>query len=157
MKGFTRMSKFNSAAATHQTTNLAGGTAYAMTPELELVSALLTSFLEDKFYQSGQNRQAALVDAFKRVDPLFGAKAALYARNEFGMRSVSHVVAGEIAATVKGQEWTKRFFDKIVRRPDDMTEILSYYYANHGKNEPQALRKGFAMAFGRFDEYQLAK
>jgi 60 kDa SS-A/Ro ribonucleoprotein len=152
------MSRFNSSAATqHKTTNLAGGSAHTMTPELELVSALLTSFLEDKFYQSGKGRQKAIIEAFKKVDPLFAAKSAIYARNEFGMRSVSHVVAGEIAGTVKGEQWTKRFFDKIVHRPDDMTEILSYYYANYSKNEPQALRKGFAKAFGRFDEYQLAK
>lgn len=152
------MAKFNtSSAATHKTTNKAGGSAYAMTPELELVSSLLTSFLEDKFYESGKDRQKAIIASFKKVDPLFAAKAAIYARNEFGMRSVSHVVAGEIAGTVKGEQWTKRFFDKIVRRPDDMTEIMAYYYANYSKNEPQALRKGFAAAFGRFDEYQLAK
>lgn len=152
------MSRFNTSEATRNaTTNLAGGSAYTQTPELELVSALLTSFLEDKFYQSGTDRMDAIINAFTKVDPLFAGKAAIYARNEFGMRSVTHVVAGEIASQVKGEEWTKRFFDKIVRRPDDMTEILAYYYANHGKNEPAAMRKGFASAFERFDEYQLAK
>lgn len=152
------MAKFNqSAANTHKTTNLAGGSAYKITPELELVSALLTSFLEDKYYQSGNERIDAIVQAIGKVNPLFAAQAAIYARTEFGMRSVSHVAAGVIAGTVKGQEWTKRFFDKIVYRPDDMMEILSYYYANYGKNEPHALRKGFAAALGRFDAYQLGK
>jgi 60 kDa SS-A/Ro ribonucleoprotein len=152
------MAKFNtSAASANRVTNVAGGSAYKMTPELELVSALLTSFLEDKFYQKGSDRITAIKDAITKVDPLFAAKAAVYARTEFGMRSVSHVAAAEIAATVKGEQWTKRFFDRVVFRPDDMTEILSYYYANYGKNEPQAMRKGFAKAFERFDEYQLAK
>lgn len=152
------MAKFNTpATATHHTTNLAGGSAYTMTPELELVSTLLTSFLEDKFYQSGDARIAQITEAIKKVDPLFAAKAAIFARREFGMRSVTHVVAGEIAGTVKGEQWTKRFFDRVVNRPDDMMEILSYYYAHFGKNEPAALRKGFATAFERFDEYQLAK
>lgn len=153
------MSRFNdSSAATYKTTNKAGGSAYKMTPELELVSTLLTSFLEDKFYQSGSSRITQIKDAFKKVDPLFAAKASIYARNEFGMRSVSHVIAAEIAKTVKGEQWTKRYFDKIVHRPDDMMEILSCYYGrkkNH--NEPAALKKGFASAFSRFDEYQLAK
>jgi 60 kDa SS-A/Ro ribonucleoprotein len=154
----TLMARFNTAsAATHKTTNLAGGDAYKVTPELELVSALLTSFLEDKFYQSGADRQKTITEAFAKVDPHFAAQAAIYARNEFGMRSVSHVVAGEIAGKVKGEQWTKRFFDRVIRRPDDMTEILSYYYANYGKKEPAALRKGFAEALGRFDAYQLAK
>lgn len=152
------MTRFNTSAAnTRRTTNLAGGSAHTQTPELTLVSALLTSFLEDKFYQSGKGRMKTIIDAFANVDPLFAAKAAIYARNEFGMRSVSHVVAGQIAGTVKGEQWTKDFFNAIVHRPDDMTEILAYYYANFGKNEPQALRKGFATALDRFDEYQLAK
>jgi len=152
------MSKFNNSAAnTNKTVNLAGGEAFVMTPELELVSALLTSFLEDKYYETGEKRQTRIEELVKKVDPLFAAKASIFARTEFGMRSVSHVVAGVIASTVKGQEWTKRYFDKVVYRPDDMMEILSYYYANFGKNEPKALRKGFAKAFERFDEYQLAK
>lgn len=152
------MGRFNEpSAATHKTTNLAGGSAYKMTPELELVSSLLTSFLEDKFYEKGKKRQTNIVAQVKAVDPLFAAKASIYARNEFGMRSVSHVVAAELGATVKGEQWTKRYFDKVVRRPDDMLEILSLYRASGHKNEPAALKKGFATALGRFDEYQLAK
>src|ERR1700753_1200814 len=122
------MSRFNdTSAATHKTTNLAGGSAYKMTPELELVSSLLTSFLEDKFYESGKKRQTNIVKQVQAVDPLFAAKAAIYARNEFVRRSASHVVAAEMAATVKGEQWTKRFFDKVVHRPDDMLEILALY------------------------------
>lgn len=152
------MAKFNQSAATnHKTTNLAGGESFTMTPELELVSALLTSFLEDKYYESGEKRQTRIEELVEKVDPLFAAKASIFARTEFGMRSVSHVVAGQIAGTVKGEEWTKRYFDKVVYRPDDMMEILSYYYSNYGKTEPNALKKGFAKAFERFDEYQLAK
>lgn len=152
------MSKFNtSTATTSKTTNLAGGEGFKMTPELELVSALLTSFLEDKYYESGEKRQTRIEDLIAKVDPLFAAKASIFARTEFGMRSVSHVVAGQIAGTVKGEEWTKRYFDKVVYRPDDMMEILSYYYSNFGKNEPNALKKGFAKALENFDEYQLAK
>lgn len=152
------MSRFNgTSAATHKTTNIAGGSAYKMTPELELVSSLLTSFLEDKFYQTGKQRQLNITKQVQAVDPLFAAKASIYARNEFGMRSVSHVVAADIAAHVKGEEWTKRYFDKIIHRPDDMLEILALYYGTGKKNEPAALKKGFAAALGRFDEYQLAK
>ena len=80
------------------------------------------------------------------------AKAGIYARTKFGMRSISHALAGEIAKKVKGEKWTKNFFDKIVYRPDEMTEILAYYYATNGNGkEPNALKKGFAKAFTRID------
>jgi hypothetical protein len=150
------MSKFNTAVKTTKTTNLAGGSAYELKPEVELVTALLTSFLDDKYYESGSDRQKRLVKLVDKVDPYFAAQSAIYARTQFGMRSVSHLVAGELAKKVKGAEWTKRFFDEIVYRPDDMLEIFSYY-RKLGKDEPHAMRKGFANALTRFDAYQLAK
>lgn len=137
--------------------NLAGGRAYKESDNLELVSMLLTSFMDDKFYRSEAAGREQLKRVLDMVDPEFAAKAALYARREFGMRSISHVVAAELAARVKGAQWTKTFFERIVRRPDDMFEILGYYRANIGKNEPAAMRKGFARAIEGLDEYQLAK
>lgn len=142
--------------------NLAGGKAYAESVELEFVSMLLTSFMDDKYYRTateGKTRLDELLD--KMDDKRFAAKTAIFARNEFGMRSISHVVASEIAGRVKGEEWTKSFFEKIVRRVDDMSEILTYYAKKYGKNGvhaiPNSVKKGFAKAFNSFDDYQLAK
>jgi hypothetical protein len=72
------------------------------------------------------------------------------------MRSITHVVAGEIAKKVRGARWTRSFFDKIVYRPDDMMEILGYYFQTE-KKVTNPLRDGFARALVRFDEYSLAK
>lgn len=153
------MSKFNTATVKASnktiTTNLAGGVGYTESEKLELVSIVLTSFVADQFYTSASDGMAR-VSELTKLDPYFAAKAAIYARNEFGMRSISHVVAAEIGNCAKGQKWTKGFFNKIVHRPDDMTEIVSLILA--GKNKlPNAVRKGFSDAFGRFDEYSLAK
>lgn len=139
------------------TVNLAGGEAYQESPKLELVSMLLTSFVQDQYYRSGEDGLARLRELLNEVDPVFAAKAAIYARNEFGMRTISHVVAGELAGRVKGAQWTKRFYDYVVRRPDDMTEILAYYLIQNGKPIPNSLKKGLASAFSKFDGYQLAK
>lgn len=153
------MPRFNVpvSSVTH-TDNLAGGEAFIQSPKLELASHLLTSFAQDQFYRSADDGIKRLVELVKLVDPIYAAKAAVFARDEFGMRSVSHIVAGELAASVKGQSWTQDFFDKVVIRVDDMTEILSYYTANYGKRPiPNSLKKGLAKAFSRFDAYQLAK
>ena len=151
------MSKFTTKTST-KTVNKAGGEAYKQSDKLAFVSLLLASFLKNQYYRSGEDSQKELVNLYRGLpDKLFAAKAALYARNEFGMRSVSHVVAGEVAASVKGEQWTKRFFDKIVRRPDDMMEILGYYKSAHDDKEPNSLKKGFASALQRMDDYKLAK
>ena len=59
---------------------------------------------------------------------------------------------------MKGQEWTKRFYEAVVVRPDDITEILGYYAREHGlRSLPNSLKKGLAGAVRRFDDYELAK
>ena len=152
------MSKFNTkTVGTSKTTNVAGGDAYKQTPELELVSILLTSFVQDQFYRSAGDTMNRISELLSKVNPKFAAKAAVYARNEFKMRSITHVLAGELAKHVSGQPWAKNFYKEIARRPDDMTEIVSYYLSKGNKKLPNSLKKGFAKAFDNFDAYQLAK
>lgn len=139
------------------TVNRAGGEAFSQSAERELVHILLTSFLKNGAYRSGDDTLARLQQLFAEVDPKFAAKAAIYARNEFGMRSISHALAGEIAHRVKGEQWTKDFFHQIVRRPDDMMEILAYIHGTYKKYEPNSLKKGFGAALAGMDEYQLGK
>jgi len=125
---------------------------------MELASLLLTSFVQDQFYRdAGAQIEKVRELLFSPEMNRFGAKAAVFARNEFGMRSITHVLAGEIAKNVKGEEWTKDFLSGVVRRPDDVTEILSYYLTSYGKPIPNAMKKGLGMALSRFDEYRLGK
>ena len=138
------MGKFNAVKQTKstKTVNLAGGEAYAQSAELELVSILLTSFVQDQFYKSAGDTMKTLANLLNKVDPKFAAKAAIYARNEFGMRSITHVLAVEVAKYISGKEWGKKFFSEVVRRPDDMTEIVAYYFGkNKGKALPNSLKK----------------
>lgn len=155
------MSRFNSATPTLEartrTTNKAGGEGYKSTPELELVSTMLTSFVQDKFYESQEGETARIGQLIRSVDPEFGAKAALYARDEFNMRSVSHIAAAELAPVVSGQPWAKDFYEAIVVRPDDMTEIASFASKGRKLKLSGAMKKGFANAFNKFDGYQLSR
>ncbi|MCG3203938.1 MAG: hypothetical protein KCHDKBKB_00615 [Elusimicrobia bacterium] len=150
------MTKFNS-KQTNTTVNLAGGDAYVMTPEYQFATMVLTSFVKDQYYRSESEGLEKVKELLDQISPTFAAKTAVYARQEFGMRSISHVVAAEIAKKVKGEKWTKNFYNKVVHRVDDITEILSYYISNYSKPVPNSLKRGLGMAFGKFDEYQLAK
>ena len=152
------MSRFSQQKVGTKTVNLAGGEAYQESADLELVSILLTSFVQDQFYKSASDSIDRVAELLDSVDPLFAAKAAIFARTEFGMRTITHVLAGELAKKVKNANWTKRFFDKIVYRPDDMIEIMAYYMLKYGKRPiPNSMKRGFTLAFKRFDEYQIAK
>lgn len=157
------MSKFNTTVKEPKTltTNLAGGQAYKQSNELALVSLLLTSFVNDQFYKGANDTLKDLRSLLKKVDPIFAAKAAIYARDKFGMRSISHALAGELTSYLSGSNEAKNFYDKVVVRVDDMTEIMSYYLLNKTNKDnpkfPNSLKKGFAKAFDKFDSYQLAK
>lgn len=158
------MAKFNATLPKQKTltTNLAGGKAYTQSEEMAFLSLILTSFVNDQFYRSAETS----IDELKKMvsnikDKEFMAKAAVYARDKFGMRSITHALAGEMASHLTGAEWAKNFYDKVVIRPDDMTEILSYYLANKTDKKnpkfPNSIKKGFAKAFDKFDNYQIAK
>ena len=156
--------KFNTTMPKQKTLteNLAGGQAFKQSDELALVSLLLTSFVNDQFYRSAQTTLDDLRKLSSKVkDKEFVAKAAIYARDKFGMRSITHALAGELTSQLNGAEWGKNFYDKVVVRVDDMTEILSYYLAYKTSKDnpkfPNSLKKGFAKAFDKFDGYQLAK
>ncbi len=154
--------KFNSLlkrkAREPDTLNLAGGEAHAMSEKLELATIFLTAFLEDQFYRKADPTVARIPELIAAIpDKAFVAKAALHARHGAGMRSVSHLAAVELARQVKGAAWTKRFFERLVRRPDDVTEILACHFAFHGKPVPNALKKGLGAALARFDAHQISK
>ena len=158
------MSKFNSTIKTPKslTENLAGGQAYKQSSEMALVSLLLTSFVNDQFYRDGNKSLEDLRSHIKsNKNKEFVAKSAIFARDEFGMRSITHALAGELTSEISGLEWAKSFYEKVISRVDDMTEIMSYYLNNKtDKNKPKfpsSLKKGFAKAFDKFDAYQLAK
>ncbi len=151
------MSIFNKKKNKKPVENLAGGRAYSMSPEVKLASALLTSFVQDQYYSSAKESANRLVSFAEACDPLFAAKAAVFARNEYGMRSASHLMAISLSKRVSGEAWAKGFYRKMVRRPDDMTEILAGLFATGAKSPTNAMKKGFAQAFGKFDAYQLAK
>jgi 60 kDa SS-A/Ro ribonucleoprotein len=150
------MSRFNQKSIGTKTINMAGGEAYAETPELALVSLLLTSFAKDSFYEKSNDSFDRLKELIGKCDKQFVAKAAVYARTKFGMRSISHVAASELAKHISGLKWAKDFYKAIVYRPDDIVEILAYHLSKNGK-ETNAMRKGLGEAFGKFDTYQLAK
>jgi hypothetical protein len=150
------MTKFNTTSAGTKIENKAGGQAYSQTPELELVSILLTSFANEQFCRSESETFDRLKELIRICDKRFVAQAAVYARTQFGMRSITHVVASELAKYVSGEKWAKDFYSAIIYRPDDMMEILSYHTTKNGKISA-SMKKGLSNAFGKFDRYALAK
>ena len=151
------MSKFNTLSVGKTSTiNYMGGKSFIQPEKIELTHAILTSFIESSYYESKDKRVDKISDLVKSISkkyPEFIAKLAIYARKEFNMRSVSHVLIGELAKNHKGDNLVSKLIESAAIRPDDLLEIVAYLK----KPIPNQVKKGVEKALHKFDEYQLAK
>lgn len=151
------MAKFNS-PQTIKTTNKEGHAAYGMTDKAKLVTQVLTSFFnEAKFYGDNSVEMQEVIKSVIRKDPQFVSNLAVFARREFNMRSVAHVLTAYLAHEEKGKPYVRKAVKGVSLRGDDVTEIMSFYLNTFGKPIPNSLKKGINDVLTDFDEYTLAK
>lgn len=151
------MAKFNS-VATNKTTNKSGHIAYKMSDKAKLITQVLTSFFnESKFYGDNSAELQATIKNVVANDPQFIANLAVFARREFNMRSVSHILTAYLAHETNGKPFTRKTVKAVALRGDDVTEIMACYLNLFGKPIPNALKKGISDVMQGFDEYTLAK
>ena len=159
------MGKYNSKKESVKPTevNYMGEMSFKLADKELLVSTVMTTFLQNSYYEREDEIVKRITDLVDKVDPLFSAKLAIYARNEGNLRSVTHLVSALLAKYVSGTDWGKRFYNRIVVRPDDMSEIVSAYAILNGmglndlKKIPNSIKKGFKEALERLDAYQIDK
>ncbi len=136
--------------------NIAGGKAFSLRPELELVHAVLTTFLKDEFYESGTDRTQRIFDLVYKIskkDPVFVAKLAVFARKEFHLRSVTTVLLAALSKAHKGDDLVKRAIVAATERVDDLTELAALV----GTPMPKQVKRGIRNALLKFSGHQLAK
>lgn len=151
------MAKFNS-PVTIKTENKSGHVAYGMGDKEKLVTQVLTSFInEKKFYGDNTEEMKETIKRVVKSDPQFVSNLAVFARREFNMRSVAHVLTVYLAHEVEGKPFVRKTVKGVSLRGDDITEIMSCYLAKFGKPIPNALKKGIDDVLGGMDEYSLAK
>lgn len=147
-----------------QVQNHEGAKVWSLSKELELYTAVVTTTLSDKFYETGGERLKRIQNLIKDVDPQFVAKLAVYARESMYLRSIPLVLAVELAKVHQGDDLVSRLVARVIQRADEITELLAFYqHANERKSVKKLgklskqLQKGLALAFNKFDEYQFSK
>ena len=153
----SRFNIFSKAKSAPDTINRAGGEAYLASAEYRLASLLLTSFVTNQFYRDANGALVELTELIGKVDPGFTARAAILARKEYGMRTITHAAAALLSKQLSGHPDAKAFYNQIVVRPDDMLEIRAALKLMGERKLTNGMKKGFAAAFDRFDGYQIAK
>lgn len=151
------MAKFNSSPSI-KTVNNEGHVAYSMSNKSKLVTQVLTSFFnEKKFYGDNSKEMMELIPKVIKENPQFVSNLAVFARREFNMRSVAHVLTAFLAHEIEGKPYVKSTVKGVALRGDDITEIMAFYLSTWGKPIPNSLKNGIGEVMQTLDEYSLTK
>lgn len=144
--------------------NYEGAKAIKISDKSELVKLCLTSFLEKTFYETAEETMERIIAYAKWVDQDFLLKLAIFSR-DYGLRSINHLLAAIYIVNNSGKTWVRqkfsKFLNKMIRRPDEMGEILGAFNALIESEKtiiPNILKVSFKeLLETKFDKFQLQK
>jgi 60 kDa SS-A/Ro ribonucleoprotein len=135
-----------------------GATAYHINSELQLRRSVLSCMLwEDTFYEDGQSVIDRIAATIPLVDPAKVAAIAVEARTKQKLRHVPLLIAREMAKLTGYKAYVSSVLHEIIQRPDELTEFLAIYWKDKRQPLSAQVKRGLALAFNKFNEYQLGK
>lgn len=139
--------------ATHE-----GAPARHLTPEHELQRSLMCCLLwEGEFYESGAEIAARIAGLIPKCKPEVVAGLAITAREAMKLRHAPLLVVREMARLHSHKHLVAQTLERVIQRPDEMSEFLAIYWKEKRQPLSAQVKKGLAKAFRKFNEYSLAK
>lgn len=145
------------------TDRLAGGFgsfAAKQNEEAELRRLVLACLLwEDNAYIDGNTIAESIRKLIPQVNPEAVANIAVEARFGQKLRHIPLFICREMARLDTHKHLVASTLEKVIFRPDEMTEFLSIYWADNANRKTLSaqVKLGLSGAFRKFNEYQLAK
>ena len=140
-----------------------GGKAKKITPLRALERSVMSCLLwEDEFYEDGVKIADRIVELAMKVSHRELADLAVRTKYEGKLRHVPLLLLYILATRAKGPTasgLTSKTIAEVIYRPDEMGELLaiSAKFTGSSKKFTHQIRKGIALAWCKFDEYQLSK
>lgn len=152
------MSRLNVPAASVTVLTHERGPAHTTNSLRQLRRSVLTCLLwEDTFYETGNVIAWRIAELVPQVDPQEVANLAIEARDRLQLRHVPLFLLRELARRKRTGPILEKALTHVIQRADELAEFLTMYW--NKKRQPLAagVKRGLAAAFGKFDEYRLAK
>jgi 60 kDa SS-A/Ro ribonucleoprotein len=129
-----------------------------LTIEQQLRRSVLSCLLwEKEFYEDSQSIADRIATLAEQAPPAMVASLAIEAREAFNLRHAPLLLLAVLAKTGAGTRLVSETIEAVIRRADELSELLTIYWRN-GKTPLSAqIKKGLALAFKKFDAYQLGK
>lgn len=135
-----------------------GAIAARIGPEQQLRRTVAACMLwEDGFYESG----ASIADRIKSIVPMcrpeFVAACAFEARTRMKLRHAPLLLVREMARIPSHRILVAKLLPDVIQRADELAEFVSIYWKDGKQPLSKQVKTGLAAAFGKFNEYNLAK
>lgn len=142
-----------------------GARAKHLTIEQALTRTVLSCLLWERgAYEDGEEAAQRIDDLIEMFVAREGIRAAskiasiaILAREGMHLRHAPLWIAICMLHYDETRGEVSSLLERIIQRPDELTEALAMYWKNGRRPLAAQLRKGLARAFCKFDEYQLAK
>lgn len=135
-----------------------GGVASRINAEQELRRSVMACLLwEDQFYENGQSIGERIAALVPMVNPLAVAYFAVEARSQMNLRHVPLLLVREMARHTTHRHLVADTLRAVIQRADELSEFLALYWKDGKVPLAKQVKLGLAAAFGKFDEYALAK
>lgn len=149
----------NVAAAGAAVLTREGGPGIQFGPLKELRRSVLSALLfEDAFYESGADHAKRIRALVAACQPADVAALAVEARDVMYLRHVPLFLVRELARVKGNGAIVADTLERVIQRPDELTEYLALYWKD-AKDAPLSAgsKRGLARAFGKFKAHTLAK
>jgi 60 kDa SS-A/Ro ribonucleoprotein len=129
-----------------------------ISPELQLRRSVLACLLwESQFYEEGVEIAGRIRELVPKIAPEQVAALALEARVNMKLRHAPLVLVREMARHATHRKHVAETLERVIQRADELAEFMAIYWKDGRVPLSGQVKKGLAAAFGKFDEYQLAK
>ena len=135
-----------------------GAPAKTINPEQMLRRSVLSCMLwEGEFYEDGVQIAGRIQELVPRVAAEHVAALAVEARERMKLRHAPLLLVREMARHATHRGLVAETLARVIQRADELSEFVAIYWAGGRQPLSAQVKKGLAAAFGKFDEYALAK
>ncbi len=135
-----------------------GARARVITPEQALRRSVLSCMLwEGEFYEDGVQIAGRIQELVPQVAAEKVAALAVEARERMKLRHAPLLLVREMARHASHRGLVAETLARVIQRADELSEFAAIYWAQGRQPLSAQVKKGLAAAFGKFDEYALAK
>ncbi|HTW80119.1 MAG TPA: hypothetical protein VME23_11290 [Terracidiphilus sp.] len=135
-----------------------GAKARVITSEQALRRTVLSCMLwEGEFYEDGVQIAGRIHELVPKVEAEKVAALAVEARERMKLRHAPLLLVREMARYATHRGFVADTLMRVIQRADELSEFVAIYWAGGRQPLSAQVKKGLAAAFGKFDEYALAK